>query len=352
MHSRDRRGYEELRSLEQELSFGYAKSIFSQREVTFEEAQMHTLGLTEPNGLYTNLALLLSDQCPHLIKAARLHGNPGDFSFQDRAEFSGSVFKQLEGVFDFVDRHNSLQSTFGGLYRNDSRDYPTEAVREVLINAVIHRDYASSAPLLVKVYDTEIEVVSYGGLVPGLELDDIFTGISSPRNRRLAEVFHRLGIIEAYGTGIQRVFGAYRVDDLSPSFVCTPHVFKVSLPNRNAPEVAPACSAAIARNQKRGQGPDGYLQSRTDAGAPSALNRQRHDASRRRIEDYHLTFDPADIAKTLEYTQVHGAITRSQVEKLLGVRQTTAGKILRQLVDAGSLVQEGRGPQTRYRLAG
>ena len=81
--------YEDMRSLEQELTFEKATAEFSKRTMEFGEVQMKTLGLIDSDGLYSNLALLLSDQCPHIIKAATFAGNDQE-SFQDRREFTGS----------------------------------------------------------------------------------------------------------------------------------------------------------------------------------------------------------------------------------------------------------------------
>ncbi|MFR7749470.1 MAG: ATP-binding protein, partial [Collinsella sp.] len=85
------------------------------------------------------------------------------------------------------------------LLRVDTRDYPEVAVREALLNSLVHRDYSFRASTLISVYDDRIEFVSVGGLLPGLELEDLMMGISACRNSHLANVFYRLQLIEAYG---------------------------------------------------------------------------------------------------------------------------------------------------------
>ena len=86
--------YEEMRSLDQGLSFTYASAAFARNGLKFGEPQMKTLGVLSSEGIYTNLGLLLSDQCPHIIKAAVFSGVDQDV-FQDRREFTGSLLKQV-----------------------------------------------------------------------------------------------------------------------------------------------------------------------------------------------------------------------------------------------------------------
>ena len=83
--------FEEMRSLEQDLTFEAAKKEFSERNILFGEAQMKTLGIMTHDGVYTNLGFLLSDQCVHTIKAAVFQGTTQN-EFKDRKEFSGSLF--------------------------------------------------------------------------------------------------------------------------------------------------------------------------------------------------------------------------------------------------------------------
>ena len=120
--------FEEMRSLEQNLTFESAKKVFAERNVKFGLTQMKTLGMVTQDGVYTNLGLLLSDQCVHTIKAAVFQGRTQS-EFKDRREFSGSLFRQMDEAYDFIDFRNQTHSTFDKLYRIDRRDYPETAVR-------------------------------------------------------------------------------------------------------------------------------------------------------------------------------------------------------------------------------
>ena len=294
--------FEAMRSLEQNLTFWAAEAQFAQRNVPFDLAKMQTLGMMSQDGIYSNVALLLSDQCSNTIKAAVFAGTDKS-AFQDRREFSGSLFQQMEEVYVYLDMHNQIKATFEGLYRTDTKDYPEEALREALLNSLVHRDYSFSASTLISVYDDRIEFVSVGGLPIGIALEDIMLGLSVCRNPKLAAIFYRLELIEAYGTGIPKIMKSYAGTGLEPKIEVTGNAFKISLPNRNA------CSKAAA---------------------------------------------PADMLKTneervLDFVNAAGYIVRNDVDKLLGVSQATSNRILKRMVSDGLLYQEGRGRKTRYK---
>lgn len=97
--------FEDMRSLEQNLTFDTAEKEFSERNIRFGQAQMKTLGIMRQDGVYTNLGLLLSEECVHTIKAAVFEGTTQN-EFKDRKEFSGSLFRQMEEVYDYIDFRN------------------------------------------------------------------------------------------------------------------------------------------------------------------------------------------------------------------------------------------------------
>ena len=200
--------YEAARSLNQQLTFDKATAFFKKRNVEFGKAQMRTLHLIGEDDTYTNLAFLLSDQCTHTLKMAVFEGNKKSV-FKDRREVSGSLFEQLEEAFDYIDRYNRTRAEFSGLDRVDMRDYPPEAVREALLNAIVHRDYAFSGSTLISIFEDRVEFVTIGGLVKGITLDDVKLGVSVLRNQHLANIFYRLRLIEAYGTGILKINESY-----------------------------------------------------------------------------------------------------------------------------------------------
>ena len=222
--------YEEALSVNQELTFSATAAYFEKAGVSFGEQQMRSLRMIGESGNYTNLGMLLSDQCVHTIKLAVFEGSRKTV-FRDRRELTGSLLAQLEDAFTYLEQHNRTRAEFNGLLRTDRRDYPAEALREALLNAVVHRDYAFSSPTLISLFDDRIEFVSVGGLVRGISYDDIMLGVSVLRNQNLANIFYRLRLIEAYGTGILKIRECYAESLHKPLIEVSSNAFKITLPN-------------------------------------------------------------------------------------------------------------------------
>lgn len=230
----DRDSFEEMRSLEQALTFKSAAVAFEKHGIPFSKEKYKSLGIVNINDdLFTNLGLIVSDQCNHTIKVA-VYADEDNTSFIDHREFGGSVFSQIESAFEYIMLNNKTKSVFSGIDRIDKTDYPEEAIREALLNAVVHRDYGFSGSIIVNINSKSIDIISIGGLVPGLSREDIMNGISQPRNRNLAEMFHRLKYIESYGMGIRKILSLYSDSSVKPSITVTPNSFRISLPNRNS----------------------------------------------------------------------------------------------------------------------
>lgn len=104
-------------SFQQDLTFNFAAKYFAKRTLLSAKPKKHRWGLFNEDKLFTNLALLLSDQCEHCIKAAIFQGTR-KLIFRDREKFSGSLFKQLEDAYAFIVKHNNLKATF---QRSDPR---------------------------------------------------------------------------------------------------------------------------------------------------------------------------------------------------------------------------------------
>ncbi|TDP57278.1 RNA-binding domain-containing protein [Aminicella lysinilytica] len=294
--------YEDVRSLDQNLTFLEAVKVFDNENIPFGLTQQKTLGIINTDGVYSNLGLLISDQCVHTIKVAVFEGTE-KLVFKDRTEFTGSLLKQLSDVFEMLGRYNRTHSEFGGLYRVDTRDYPIEAIREVLLNALVHRDYSFSGSILISIFDDRIEVVSLGGLVKGITYDDIMLGASIPRNKKLANLFYRLKLIEAYGTGMPKIISCYKECYTKPMMEVSDNAFKITLPNMN-------------------------------------------------LAGKEIMTGSLTVKEKACYELFKGEreLTRKQVESSLTVSQPFAVKILNGLVDKNLIDRVGKGKNTRYEL--
>lgn len=305
--------YEEARSLNQNLTFKEAEAYFAKKHLQFGDAQKRTLQLISADGTYSNLGMLLSDQCISIIKLAVFEGSQKTV-FHDRKELSGSLFKQLEDAYAYINQFNYTRSEFPGLERVDTRDYPPEAVREALLNSVIHREYGIGGPILISIFDDRIEFVTIGGLVKGLSLADIKLGVSMLRNKNLANVFYRLHLIEAYGTGLLKIDECYADCAVKPQLLATDNAFKLVLPNINF----------AAKQVKKFPLAD---ESKTAA---------------KKEERYQIV---------LELARKNSLVTRSMIEKALHVSTSTAVLVLKKMLQLGLLKKYGEGRNVSYSLA-
>lgn len=310
--------FEAMRCLNQDLTFEATKKEFELRKTDFEPQQMRTLKLIDQDGLYSNLALLLSDQCVHTIKVAVFQGTDQTI-FKDRREFTGSLMQQMNEVYDFIDFRNQTRATIEKLYRVDVRDYPEVAVREALLNLLVHRDYSFSASAFISIYEDRIEFVSIGGLMPGIDLEDVMVGISVCRNQDLANVFYRLHLIEAYGTGMGKIMKAYESMQVKPVIETTKNAFKIILPNINAKYETENATV------------------KTKSGTPVTVHTEK------KLSD--------EEEKILEYARKHGAITKNDVIGLLEVSASTAARVIRKMVKTNLLEQKGKARNTHYTIA-
>ena len=243
------KSYETVRSLKQNLTFIAFQKELAERHLSFGEAQMRTLNLIGEDGLYTNLALLLSDQCEHTLKIAIFQGTD-DVVFRNHQEFTGSLLSQLKEGFAFLDKNIAVKSSIDGLRRKDERDYPMAAVREALLNAIIHRDYGFNGSTIINIYDDRIEFISLGGLVSGLSMDAILMGVSQSRNAGLANVFFRLKLVESYGTGIKRIQALYKGSPKQAVFESATGAFKTTIYNLNESGISEKMSLYQPNNEK------------------------------------------------------------------------------------------------------
>lgn len=228
--------YEEMRSFDQNLSFEQLSQSFRGNSLEFGENKFMTLGLVSPyDHLFTNLALILSDQNPFVTKVA-LFQNKEKTVFQKAVEFDGPLLSQFDKVMEYLDTYNGTRFEIEEIYRKNVRDYPVKAVREAVLNAFIHRDYNFNGPIIINITNQEMEVISLGGLVDGIGLEEIQNGVSLLRNPKLGSIFSRINLIEGYGTGIRRILEEYEDNERKPEFHVTDHSFRIVLPKIGSQE--------------------------------------------------------------------------------------------------------------------
>ena len=135
----------------------------------------------------------------------------------DHADLKVPLIQAIDEAIAFVEKHALRGAAISGVRRRDRWNVPPAAVREALVNAVAHADYSQrGAPIRIAIFDDRLEVENPGLLPFGLTLDDLPLGVSKLRNRVIGRVLHELGLVEQWGSGVQRMLAACRDSGLPP----------------------------------------------------------------------------------------------------------------------------------------
>lgn len=154
--------------------------------------------------------------------------------FIDKREFVGPIYNQIEEAYQFVLKHINLGATIDGIVRKDKYELPPESIREAIINSVCHRCYLEHSCVQIAIYDNRVEITSPGMLYGGLTVEQAIEGRSKIRNVCIAELFSRMGIIEQWGTGLQRMIrGCREYGVREPEFADMGDAFRVNFYRSN-----------------------------------------------------------------------------------------------------------------------
>lgn len=162
-------------------------------------------------------------QCARFKGVERVH-------FIDKKDFDGTLLSQVEGAYNFVLEHINLGVEIKGLYRKEQYELPEAIIRELILNAVIHRNYMMSSCVQVAVYDDRVEISSPGSLFGTLTLQEALSGRSSIRNKVIAGVCEKLGVVEGWGTGLKRIIDVcHEMNIREPEFLEIGDLLRVNL---------------------------------------------------------------------------------------------------------------------------
>ncbi|PRD56798.1 ATP-binding protein [Sphingobacterium gobiense] len=141
------------------------------------------------------------------IECARFKGTDTSV-FIDQKTIEGNLAAQAEQAYDFILRHINKSAVVEGVYTNSRWQYPVIAVREAIRNAVVHRDYAlTGRDIKVAIFDDMIEITSPGKLLPSIDFDELEARQSDIRNKVIAPVFKKVGLIDQWGNGLKLIAG-------------------------------------------------------------------------------------------------------------------------------------------------
>lgn len=197
-----------------DLDWDFIKSLFHRvnKKITMHNAE--SMGLIKQHGTkeypsYGGIILFgikrLASFPEAIIRCARFLGDERDVLL-DRADIEIYLPLALEEAMKFIQRNTSLRSEIKGLTREDIPEYPLGALREAIVNAIVHADYAMKGVYIsIAIFDDRIEITNPGGLPFGFTMEKALAGSSRIRNRVIAKVFYHMKWIEQWGSGLRRI---------------------------------------------------------------------------------------------------------------------------------------------------
>lgn len=244
--------------------------------------------------------------------------------FVDRRQYEGPIWEQIEQAYQFVLRNIHMGAIFEGIYRQDVYEIPPEAIRELIINAAVHRSYLDHGNIQIAIYDNRLEITSPGKIPMGQTLERMKEGYSQIRNEALAYAFDYMNLIEHWGSGIPRIICKVKALGLpEPEFIGGEVDLRIN----------------IYRGQLNGTNSlEHSFAGIEDAGK---LPRNRRETAGK----LPITEQERQIHK---FALENGYITTAQVTELLGVKPRRAREILGKMVDNHWLSKKGASRSTIY----
>ena len=308
------------------------------------EKDLPSAGLVTDDGQITNGGLLLCDQ--GVLKQSRIFctrwkgnykGSIEEDALDDK-EFQGaSLITLLQNAEDFVRNNSKNPWSIRGMTREERSDYPYKAVREVLVNALIHRNYQIlGSEIHVEVFDDRLEITSPGGMMNGRRVQDMDIRHipSMRRNQVISDVFSRLGFMERRGSGIDRILNSYVEVAQKPTFYSDSDFFIVTLPNRSVATPAQVSMESVA------SGAESAETSAESAETSTVLHGMSTDAEVselcERLNGTRLTASTKErtleLFKRYRYQYQFRSIN---VAQLYGVQKSRASSIIKNLIKHG-----------------
>ena len=230
------------------LAFTKLRSVYRMRtSAELTDSDFVSFELVAEDGKLTNAGVLLADDSPmrhSRLFCTRWYGldkASGIMEALDDKEYSGSLISLLQEGTNFVKNNSKKRWKKTGSGRIEMPEYPEQAVHEVIVNALIHRDYTEiGSEVHIDIFDNRLEIYSPGGMLDGSIVQNLDTDhvASKRRNPIIADIFSRMHFMERRGSGFKKIKGDYRHAvnyraELEPKFLSTPTSFFVTLYNLN-----------------------------------------------------------------------------------------------------------------------
>lgn len=215
-----------MESTRMDLTFEQLRIYYDTRGLTLNHSFLKNLELLTPDGKPNYAAYLLADENGVSVQVAKYRGTSRDDLMENRDYGKRCLITALKDVLSRMDVENTIFTRIGKVHREERPLIDQRALREAVVNAIVHNDYSNGATPKFEFFDDRLEITSAGGLPYGVETEDFLTGYSSPRNKEIMRVFRDLELVEHLGSGVPRILEKY---DWS-IFTIKPNYLRVTLP--------------------------------------------------------------------------------------------------------------------------
>lgn len=229
----------------------------------------------------------------------------------------------------FIKNNSHIGWEIVGMKRIEKEDYPGKAVREAIVNAIIHRDYQiTGSEIHIDMFEDRLEITSPGGMIDGSLIQELdITKISSiRRNRVISDIFNRLHFMERRGSGLTRIVESYNDCKYKPEFISDSSSFKVIFPNKGYIKHKSETSGSQINKNSNHQNlvsDEDYFILRLHKCLPINLQKRTYDQIQKLFDEFTYLYE----------------FKREDIETILNIRRSRAIDIIKLLVNSGLLEQ-------------
>ena len=201
-----------IKSRRQDLTFEQLKIYYEEKGLKLNEKFASNLELLTDDGYYNYVAYLMADSNGVSIKVAKYAGTNKVDLIENNEYGYCSLIKATKRVLEKLEIENKTAALITSTTRKEQPLWNKVALREAVINAIVHNDYITENPPVFEIFSDRIEITSTGGLSIIKNIDDFFSGYSNPTSRELMRIYKDLELVEHLGSGLNRILEAYDKD--------------------------------------------------------------------------------------------------------------------------------------------
>ena len=309
---RTRNSLSKIESPRDDLTFEQLRIYYEEHKLKLNSRFKQSLELLTKDGKLNYVAYLLADENATSIKVAKYAGTNKIDLIENEEYGYCSLIKATKSVLNKFEIENITKTKITPKERIERKLVDRVALREAIINAVVHNDYSSEVPPLFEIFSDRIVITSYGGLIDGLSEEEFFGCCSKPRNRELMRVFKDVGLVEQLGSGMERILSAYdrSIFEFSKNFMKVTFRFPEEMAIKSGDK-----KVAIKSGDKK--------------------TSKKYEEQKNAV---------------IEYLTVNGSAQSIELTDVLGVKISRVKIILSRMMNEGIIIPEGGNRNRSYRL--